>query len=118
MLRFVLFSLVSFIVIMSCMGQTFQYSRGWTNGKRSSSHLHEDPAIAEVFEIPSESERRLEKCIIQLQRLIHNPYLVRPSYGPTSNVNGGSGVNVHHQSNENFEDMAASETGEFSTKHN
>ncbi|XP_055907297.1 pro-corazonin-like [Eupeodes corollae] len=114
MLRFVVFSLVSFVVIISCMGQTFQYSRGWTNGKRSPAHLHEDPTMAEIFEVP-ESERRLEKCIIQLQRLIHNPYFLRPQYVAT-NSNGNSGT-IRHQSNEILEDLGTSETGEFSTKH-
>ncbi|XP_055852611.1 pro-corazonin-like [Episyrphus balteatus] len=124
MLRFAVFSLVSFAIIFSCMGQMFQYSRGWTNGKRSSSHLHADPAIAEIFEVPSESERRLEKCIIQLQRFINNPYLIRPSYATIGNSNlfangnGGSGNSIRHQSNEIFEDLAASESGEFATKHN
>ncbi|XP_055907790.1 pro-corazonin-like [Eupeodes corollae] len=133
MLRFVVFSLVSLAIVMSCMGQMFQYSRGWTNGKRSSAHLlQEDPTMAEiVFEVPSESERRLERCIIQLQRFIQNPYFIRPSYAATAGGNLFSNGNVggitssnRHQSNEIFEDLAASGSssssadGLFSTKQN
>ncbi|XP_055908687.1 pro-corazonin-like [Eupeodes corollae] len=122
MLRLAVFCVISFAVIISCMGQTFQYSRGWTNGKRSSSHMHENPAISEMFEA-QESERHLEKCIIQLQRLIHNPYLIRQSYSSNPNdgilfSNGNDGVsnNNRHQSNEIF-DNSASASGEFLTKH-
>ncbi|XP_055848099.1 pro-corazonin-like [Episyrphus balteatus] len=117
MLRFVILALVSFAVIISCMGQTFQYSRGWTNGKRSSSHLHEDPAIAEIFEVPTESERRLERCIFQLQHFMHNPYSMRPSPYAINLFTSGNSGNIRHQSSEMFED-SASEPAEFSTKHN
>lgn len=35
MLRLLLLPLFLFTLSMVCMGQTFQYSRGWTNGKRA-----------------------------------------------------------------------------------
>lgn len=67
MLRLLLLPLFLFTLSMACMGQTFQYSRGWTNGKRA------PPAAAvltnghnlgllDLYEVPdATSDRRLER---------------------------------------------------------
>lgn len=39
MIRIFVVPLLFLGLCLSCMGQTFQYSRGWTNGKRSSSDM-------------------------------------------------------------------------------
>lgn len=65
MLRIVILPLLIFLFSMACMGQTFQYSRGWTNGKRASplnNLFHkDDESISELFEVQDANERKLEK---------------------------------------------------------
>ncbi|KAH8354254.1 hypothetical protein KR084_004797 [Drosophila pseudotakahashii] len=82
MLRLLLLPLFLFTLSMACMGQTFQYSRGWTNGKRSFSsasplltngHFHRDRAnelgFTDLYDLQDwSSDRRLERCLSQLQR--------------------------------------------------
>ena len=57
--RMIVVPLVLLAAIICCMGQTFQYSRGWTNGKRSNSHFREDTGFPDLIEI--ETEKKLEK---------------------------------------------------------
>ena len=72
MLRIVIFlPLLIFLFSMACMGQTFQYSRGWTNGKRANNAppatalnglFHkDDDNLAELFEVQEANDRRLER---------------------------------------------------------
>ncbi|KAH8332761.1 hypothetical protein KR074_010401 [Drosophila pseudoananassae] len=80
MLRLLLLPLFLFTLSMACMGQTFQYSRGWTNGKRalntgspilSNGHLHRtnDLSFSDLYDLQDwGSDRRLERCLTQLQR--------------------------------------------------
>ncbi|XP_016930939.2 pro-corazonin [Drosophila suzukii] len=82
MLRLLLLPLFLFTLSMACMGQTFQYSRGWTNGKRSfnsasplltNGHFHRDRGnelgFTDLYDIQDwSSERKLERCLSQLQR--------------------------------------------------
>lgn len=44
-------------MVVCCMGQTFQYSRGWTNGKRSDTHADESTELM----IDADWEKKLEK---------------------------------------------------------
>jgi len=75
MLRLLLLPLFLFTLSMACMGQTFQYSRGWTNGKRSfnsasplltNGHFHRDRGnelgLTDLYDIQDwSSERKLER---------------------------------------------------------
>lgn len=68
MLRMVVLPLLIFLFSMACMGQTFQYSRGWTNGKRANTATtlnnlfhKDDESISELFEVQDANERRLER---------------------------------------------------------
>ncbi|KAH8301303.1 hypothetical protein KR018_007231 [Drosophila ironensis] len=80
MMRLLLLPLFLFTLSMACMGQTFQYSRGWTNGKRAlnpgspllaSAHFHRNNELgySDLYDFQDwSSERRLERCLAQLQR--------------------------------------------------
>ncbi|XP_017046793.1 pro-corazonin [Drosophila ficusphila] len=80
MLRLLLLPLFLFTLSMACMGQTFQYSRGWTNGKRALSpgspllanaHFHRsnELGLTDLYDLQDwSSDRRLERCLSQLQR--------------------------------------------------
>ncbi|TMW49442.1 hypothetical protein DOY81_005452 [Sarcophaga bullata] len=152
MLRIVIFlPLLIFLFSMACMGQTFQYSRGWTNGKRagnsaSSTALNglfhkDDDGLAEFFEVQEANDRRLERCLSQLQHLVHNPLFLHTVTNtpltlnnPGSNGNGNSNGNSmnnnnnnnpfarSHQSNELFEELGTGggviiDTGNDYAKH-
>lgn len=65
---------------MACMGQTFQYSIGWTNGKRAGAstattlnnlfHKDDEGGLSELFEVQDANERRLERyCIYKYIKL-------------------------------------------------
>ncbi|CAD7089956.1 unnamed protein product [Hermetia illucens] len=58
-------------MVVCCMGQTFQYSRGWTNGKRSDTHADESTELM----IDADWEKKLEKCLYTLQRITQFPYM-------------------------------------------
>ncbi|KAH8383854.1 hypothetical protein KR009_010895 [Drosophila setifemur] len=80
MMRLLLLPLFLFTLSMACMGQTFQYSRGWTNGKRAlnpatpllpNGHFHRNNELgyADFYDLQEWSgEHRLERCLSQLQR--------------------------------------------------
>ncbi|KAM7361916.1 corazonin [Cochliomyia hominivorax] len=125
MLRIVIFPLFIFLFSMACMGQTFQYSRGWTNGKRANTATtlnnlfhKDDDGMPELFEVQDLNEKRLERCILQLQRFIKNPLLLHttaaalamnPSLSANQNGNNNNNNNNpygrNHQSNELFEEL-------------
>ncbi|XP_017076674.1 pro-corazonin [Drosophila eugracilis] len=98
MLRLLLLPLFLFTLSMACMGQTFQYSRGWTNGKRSfnsasplltNGHFHRgnDLGFTELYDLQDwSSERRLERCLSQLQRS-----LISRNCAPGSDFNANRG---------------------------
>ncbi|XP_073820501.1 corazonin [Musca autumnalis] len=122
-----------FLFSMTCMAQTFQYSRGWTNGKRNgagntaTNMFHrDDEGLSEIFDIQDVNERRLERCLMQLQHALRNPLLLRSTaaamaLNPLSasnqignrnsnnnNPNNGNNNNPllrNHQSNELFEEL-------------
>ncbi|XP_013102492.1 pro-corazonin [Stomoxys calcitrans] len=128
MLRIVL---LLFLFSMACMGQTFQYSRGWTNGKRSgggssTSNIFrkDDEGMSELFDFQDvASERRLERCLLQLQHVVRNPLLLHSAAAAlalnpltSNNVSGNRNNNLNkdstnnpfsrsHQSNELFEEV-------------
>ncbi|XP_023175596.2 pro-corazonin [Drosophila hydei] len=82
MLRLLLLPLFLFTLSMACMGQTFQYSRGWTNGKRAppSALLNSghNLGMLDVFEMQEKpSDIKLDRCLMQLQRLAGNALLHR-----------------------------------------
>ncbi|XP_061394356.1 pro-corazonin [Musca vetustissima] len=124
-----------FFFSMACMAQTFQYSRGWTNGKRNGAgntatnvFHREDEGLPEIFDIQDVNERRLERCLLQLQHALRNPLLLRSTaaalaLNPLSaaNQNGNRNSNNNnlgnngnnpllrsHQSNELFEELNSS----------
>ncbi|XP_068157541.1 pro-corazonin [Drosophila tropicalis] len=132
MLRLLLLPLFLFTLSMACMthGQTFQYSRGWTNGKRASlsspllnngQHFHRsnDVSFADFYDFPATiSERRLERCLTQLQHFVGNSLLHRSfatgldsdsSDAPSSNNENSPYTNPkrRHQSNDLFEELNA-----------
>ncbi|XP_033165748.1 pro-corazonin [Drosophila mauritiana] len=140
MLRLLLLPLFLFTLSM-CMGQTFQYSRGWTNGKRSfnaaspllaNGHLHRgsELGLTDLYDLQDwSSDRRLERCLSQLQRSLiarncvpgsdFNTNRVDPDtenslHPRLSNINGEnvmySSANIpnrHRQSNELLEELSA-----------
>ncbi|XP_037956941.1 pro-corazonin-like [Teleopsis dalmanni] len=128
MLPLLLFTFFS----MACMGQTFQYSRGWTNGKRANlgtgaARYRDESNIPELMELQG-GERKLEKCLIQLQHFMHNPLLRAVPYAgtlnlastsnanPNSNSNNNNNNNLfsnRHQSNEIFEDLNGAEVTDY-----
>ncbi|KAI8129923.1 hypothetical protein FF38_03411 [Lucilia cuprina] len=132
MLRIVILPLLIFLFSMACMGQTFQYSRGWTNGKRAGAattlnnllHNKEDDGMSELFEVQEANERRLERCLSQLQRFVRNPLLLHTTAAlalnpaaPSSSQSSNSNNNMNnipygrnHQSNELFEELGAAGT--------
>nr|AUF71589.1 preprocorazonin [Megaselia scalaris] len=68
MIRMFVVPLLLLGLCLSCMGQTFQYSRGWTNGKRASS----DMDVLNPFNVgDSVIENKLERCLMLLQRCSH-----------------------------------------------
>lgn len=98
----------------ACFGQTFQYSHGWTNGKRAF-NAHRDDDTPEIFGIQQDGDRKLERCVMQLQQLLRNPLRIRAavqSLTPTSNINNNPFGN-HHQSNELYEELNAAETNDY-----
>ncbi|XP_005180562.1 pro-corazonin [Musca domestica] len=120
-----------FLFSMACMAQTFQYSRGWTNGKRNgpgnvaTNIFHrDDEGLSEIFDIQDVNERRLERCLLQLQHALRNPLLLRSTaaalaLNPLSagNQNGNNNSKLNngnnpllrsHQSNELFEELNSS----------
>ncbi|KAL7729112.1 hypothetical protein ACLKA6_009586 [Drosophila palustris] len=82
MLRLFLLPLFLFTLSMVCMGQTFQYSRGWTNGKRAPpatvvTNGH-NLGLLDLYDIQdTPNDRRLERCLTHLQHFVGNPILRR-----------------------------------------
>ncbi|KAM8706964.1 hypothetical protein ACLKA7_011123 [Drosophila subpalustris] len=82
MLRLFLLPLFLFTLSMVCMGQTFQYSRGWTNGKRAPpatvvANGH-NLGLLDLYDIQdTPNDRRLERCLTHLQHFVGNPILRR-----------------------------------------
>ncbi|ALC45483.1 Crz [Drosophila busckii] len=79
MFRLLLLPLFFFTLSMVCMGQTFQYSRGWTNGKRASSltatplNNGHNVGLADLYDFQdSPIDRRMERCLMQLQHFLHH----------------------------------------------
>ncbi|KAH8257868.1 hypothetical protein KR038_002153 [Drosophila bunnanda] len=146
MMRLLLLPLFLFTLSMACMGQTFQYSRGWTNGKRAlnpaaspllgnGGHFHRSNELGytDLYDLQDwSSERRLERCLSQLQRSLigrncapgmdlnrvgdadsgDNAHLLPRLNGNLngenvlySNINSNS--NRHRQSNELLEELSA-----------
>ncbi|XP_037884464.1 pro-corazonin [Glossina fuscipes] len=139
MLRFTLLPLLllSIMFSMTCKGQTFQYSRGWTNGKRggiaisnSNNNHHfrrEEENIPEILETQQDGvDKRLERCLLQFQHFLKNPlfhhaatasasYGLNPSNGNQNNDSNNNNNNNnplygrnHHQSNEMLEELGNS----------
>ncbi|XP_030374721.1 pro-corazonin [Scaptodrosophila lebanonensis] len=136
MMRLLLLPLFLFTLSMACMGQTFQYSRGWTNGKRaplsgpllSSGHFQRgDEQLANLYDF-QENERKLERCLVQLQRFVgsnlHRSYAGALAYNankpdigslnaparPSANNNNNDNslyASPHHQSSELYEELNA-----------
>ncbi|KAH8408005.1 hypothetical protein KR222_010716 [Zaprionus bogoriensis] len=82
MLRLLLLPLFLFTLSMVCMGQTFQYSRGWTNGKRAPPAAFltngHNLGLLDLYEMQdAPSDRRLERCLSHLQHLTGNNLLHR-----------------------------------------
>ncbi|XP_075144739.1 corazonin [Haematobia irritans] len=131
MLRIVL---LLFLFSMACMGQTFQYSRGWTNGKRSGTgnsatnlFSKDDEGFPGLFDFQeTANERRLERCLLQLQHAVRNPLFLHSAAAAalalnplaSGNQSGGKNINSNinkdipnnpfsrsHQSNELFEEV-------------
>ncbi|XP_017873394.1 PREDICTED: pro-corazonin [Drosophila arizonae] len=80
MLRLLLLPLFLFTLSMVCMGQTFQYSRGWTNGKRATPsallNSGHNLGLLDAFEMQEKSsDVKLERCLMQLQHLAGNALL-------------------------------------------
>ncbi|KAI8043860.1 pro-corazonin [Drosophila gunungcola] len=155
MLRILLLPLFLFTLSMACMGQTFQYSRGWTNGKRALSpgtpllangHFHRsnELGLTDLYDLQDwSSERRLERCLSQLQRsLISRNCATVPDFNanrnrmpdadPESNphvrLNNINNENVlysnanipnrHRQSNELLEELSAAGGASVSVEPN
>ncbi|EDV94608.1 pro-corazonin [Drosophila grimshawi] len=82
MLRVLLLPLLLFTLSMACMGQTFQYSRGWTNGKRAPpaallSNGH-NLGLLDLYDIQDKpTDLKLERCLMQLQHFVGNAMLHR-----------------------------------------
>ncbi|XP_034665401.1 pro-corazonin [Drosophila subobscura] len=144
MMRLLLLPLFLFTLSMACMGQTFQYSRGWTNGKRAltpssllgNGHFHRgnELAFSDLYDVQDwSSERRLERCLAQLQRsLLSRVYgsgtdfnanraeLETSDSGSSRNRGNNNNENVlypnpiqnrHHSSNELLEEITAAVAG-------
>ncbi|XP_060648725.1 pro-corazonin [Drosophila nasuta] len=82
MLRLLMLPLFLFTLSMACMGQTFQYSRGWTNGKRAPPATvvgnGHNLGLLDLYDIPSApTDRRLERCLGHLQHFVGNNLLHR-----------------------------------------
>ncbi|XP_055389252.1 pro-corazonin [Condylostylus longicornis] len=107
MAKMIIVPLLLLSIAITCMGQTFQYSRGWTNGKRSNTH---DGTFQDLIEI--ETEKKLEKCLYSLQRFIRNSYL-KPSQ---LIMNNNKFQNGHHQSGEIIDDLIVPDNVDFN-KH-
>ncbi|XP_034486864.1 pro-corazonin [Drosophila innubila] len=77
MLRLLLLPLFLFTLSMVCMGQTFQYSRGWTNGKRAPpatvlTNGH-NLGLLDLYDIQdTPNDRKLERCLVHLQHFVGN----------------------------------------------
>ncbi|EDW58406.1 pro-corazonin [Drosophila virilis] len=82
MLRLLLLPLFLFTLSMACMGQTFQYSRGWTNGKRAPpaalvTNGH-NLGLLDIYDIQDRpTDIKLERCLLQLQHFVGNALLHR-----------------------------------------
>ncbi|EDW24657.1 GL23272 [Drosophila persimilis] len=144
MMRLLLLPLFLFTLSMACMGQTFQYSRGWTNGKRALtppsllSHGHfnraSDLGFSDLYDVQDwSSERRLERCLAQLQRSLlsrvygsvvdfnaNRPEPDSSDSGSSRNRANNNNENVlyptpiqnrHHSSNELLEEISAAVAG-------
>uniref|UniRef100_A0A1A9X5R0 Pro-corazonin n=1 Tax=Glossina brevipalpis TaxID=37001 RepID=A0A1A9X5R0_9MUSC len=100
------------------MGQTFQYSRGWTNGKRgvmmnnnnnNNHHFHrEEENIPDILETQQDGvdRRRLERCLLQLQHFLKNPLFhhgatVTTSYSLNPPTNGNQNNDSNNNNNNN-----------------
>ncbi|XP_016992114.1 pro-corazonin [Drosophila rhopaloa] len=150
MLRLLLLPLFLFTLSMACMGQTFQYSRGWTNGKRALSpaspllangHFHRSNELGftDLYDLQDwSSERKLERCLSQLQRSLisrncapgadfnANRADAEPESNPHPRLNNLNNENVlysnanipnrHRQSNELLDELSA--TGGASAEPN
>ncbi|XP_022219363.1 pro-corazonin [Drosophila obscura] len=145
MMRLLLLPLFLFTLSMACMGQTFQYSRGWTNGKRalsspssllSNGHFHRanEFGFSDLYDVPDwSSDRRLERCLAQLQRsLLSRVYGSGVDFNanraePDTSDSGSRRIrannnnenvlypnpiqNRHHSSNELLEEISAAVAG-------
>nr|AQX83391.1 plastid corazonin [Bactrocera dorsalis] len=103
------FSLAVLCFLATCFGQTFQYSHGWTSGKRAV-NTHRDNDIAEMLQ--QDGDRKLERCLMQLQYLLHNPLSIRAGVQALTPANGNLFGN-RHQSNELYEELNAAETNDY-----
>ncbi|XP_017091690.2 pro-corazonin-like [Drosophila bipectinata] len=83
-MRLLLLLLFLFSLSVACLGQTFQYSRGWTNGKRALQsvpslmangyiHRSNEFGFTDLRHVPDgKNDLRLEKCLTQLQMSLIN----------------------------------------------
>ncbi|XP_017462084.1 PREDICTED: pro-corazonin [Rhagoletis zephyria] len=108
-------SLVVLCFVATSFGQTFQYSHGWTNGKRALS-THRDVDISEMLGVQQDGDRRLERCLMQLQHILRNPLQIRAgvqALTPTNNNANKNPFGNHHQSNELYEELNAAEANDY-----
>lgn len=61
------FPLAVLCFLATCFGQTFQYSHGWTSGKRAL-NTNRDNDISEMLQ--QDGERKLERCIESFVKLL------------------------------------------------
>ncbi|XP_067617383.1 pro-corazonin isoform X2 [Eurosta solidaginis] len=109
-------SLVALCCVASCAGQTFQYSHGWTNGKRAF-NAHRNDDISELLGSQQSYDHRLERCLMQLQHLLGSPQQIRAGVQTLTPIsNGNNPLGNHHQSNELYEDLTTGEANEYA-KH-
>lgn len=52
-------SLAVLCLVATCFGQTFQYSHGWTSGKRA----HRDSEAPEIYSLQQDGDRKLERYV-------------------------------------------------------
>ncbi|EDV44162.2 uncharacterized protein Dana_GF16165 [Drosophila ananassae] len=84
MMRLLLLPLFLLSLSVACMGQTFQYSRGWTNGKRAlhpvsplitNGYFHRinELGFSDLDDMPDgKSDRWLQICLSKLQKSLIN----------------------------------------------
>lgn len=105
MLKLIVVPLLFLSICLSCMGQTFQYSRGWTNGKRSSDMDNPNGYLPVDSLLDNKLDRfcgisiypnkfilyiYFPRCLMMLRRCSHLPLKESINKKLYSNGNGGT----------------------------